>query len=129
MAAALMGDGSYQLGTLEVEVVDGIARLREGEGMAGSTLSLARAVRTAVACGVPLVDAVHAATAAPADAMGWTDRGRLRAGARADLVGLDEDLLVRDVLHAGAWVDRTPRPHRDLDPLRDGGGPRENRPG
>src|SRR5699024_6354640 len=52
MAAALLGDGSYRLGTLEVEVVDGIARLREGEGMAGSTLSLDRALRTAVGFGV-----------------------------------------------------------------------------
>ncbi|USQ80883.1 N-acetylglucosamine-6-phosphate deacetylase [Ornithinimicrobium faecis] len=115
MAAALMGDGSYQLGTLGVDVVDGIARVRQGraEGaetaggvMAGSTLSLSRAVRNAVECGVPLVEAVHAATAAPAAAMGWTDVGRLEAGRRADLVGLDEQLGVQDVMRQGVWVDR-----------------------
>lgn len=112
MAAALMGDGSYQLGTLEVEVVDGIARLREGGGMAGSTLSLDRAVRTAVDFGVPLVRAVRAATAAPAAAMGWTDVGRLAAGCRADLVGMDAGLRVQKVMRRGAWIDRNPARRR-----------------
>lgn len=115
MAAALMGDGSYQLGTLGVDVVDGVARVRQvraegaesaGGVMAGSTLSLSRAVRNAVEFGVPLVEAVHAATAAPAAAMGWTDVGRLEAGRRADLVGLDEQLGVQGVMREGVWVDR-----------------------
>lgn len=112
MAAALMGDGSYRLGTLTVDVVDGIARLRDedaagGEAaMAGSTLSLSRAVRTAVQFGVPLVDAVRAASAVPANAMGWTDVGRLEADCRADLVGLDEQLDVQGVMRGGRWVDR-----------------------
>lgn len=106
MAAALMGDGSYQLGTLAVDVVEGVARLSEGGALAGSTLSLDRAVRTAVEFGVPLVDAVHAATAAPAAALGWSDVGRLAPGCRADLVALDADLTVQAVLRGGGWVDR-----------------------
>lgn len=110
MAAALMGDGSYQLGTLTVDVVGGVARLRPTDGssgrgvLAGSTLSLSRAVRTAVECGVPLAAAVHAASAAPAAAMGWTDIGRLETGRRADLVVLGEDLQVRGVMRRGRWV-------------------------
>lgn len=104
MAAALSADGSYRLGTLDVDVVDGVARLRDGGAIAGSTLSLDRAVRTAVAAGVPLEQAVHAATAAPAAAMGWTDRGRIEAGLRADLVALDDDLQVRAVWLAGVPV-------------------------
>lgn len=106
MAAALMGDGSYELGTAFVEVVDGVARLREDGALAGSTLSLDRAVRTAVECGVPLLEAVHAATAAPAAAMGWRDVGRLEPGCRADIVALDDDLDVRAVLRHGRWVVR-----------------------
>lgn len=104
MAAALAGDGSYVLGRLDVEVVDGVARLREGGSIAGSTLSLDRAVRTAVAAGVPLRQAVHAATAAPAAAMGWEDRGRLEPGCRADVVALDAHLHVGAVWHAGRLV-------------------------
>lgn len=110
MAAALAGDGSYRLGRLEVQVRDGVARLVGEPGrpgaIAGSTLSLDRAVRTAVGAGVPLADAVHAATAAPAAAMGWPDRGRIAPGLRADLVGLDEELHVRGVMRAGSWVQR-----------------------
>lgn len=110
MAAALAGDGRYRLGTLDVDVVDGVARLLGPDGepgaIAGSTLSLDRAVRTAVAAGVPLVEAVHAASAAPAAAMGWSDRGRIEPGLRADLVGLDDALEVEGVMRAGARVER-----------------------
>ena len=106
MAAALMGDGSYQLGTLAVDVDEGVARLKEGGALAGSTLSLVGAVRTAVEFGVPLVAAVHAATSAPAAALGWSDVGRLAPGCRADLVALEADLSVRAVLRGGGWVVR-----------------------
>lgn len=105
MAAALQGDGAYTLGTRAVEVVDGVARL-QGGGLAGSTLGLARAVRTAVGFGVPLVDAVRAATQAPATVLGRPDLGRLVPGARADLVAMDEDLRVLEVMRGGRWVGR-----------------------
>jgi N-acetylglucosamine-6-phosphate deacetylase len=105
MAGALMGDGSYRLGRLDVEVVDGVARLRDSGSIAGSTLSLDRAVRTAVEAGVPLQQAVHAATAAPAAAMGWADVGRLEAGCRADVVALDVDLEPCAVMRRGRWSE------------------------
>lgn len=108
MPGALAGDGRYRLGMLEVDVVDGVARLVTPDGrpgaLAGSTLSLARAVRTAAACGVPLEQALHAATAAPAAAVGLGDVGRLEPGRRADLVLLDDDLQVRGVIRAGEAV-------------------------
>ena len=105
MAAALARDGRYRLGQLDVDVADGVARLAGGGPIAGSTHSLDRAVRTAVAAGVPLERAIRAATAAPAAAMGWTDVGTLTPGRRADLVLLDEDLRVARVMRAGRWVD------------------------
>ena len=106
MAAALLGDGSSRLGRLAVDVVDGVARLREGGSLAGSTLCLARAVRTAVELGVPLPAAVRAATLAPASALGRDDVGRLEPGCRADLVALGADLQVRAVIRRGRWVER-----------------------
>jgi N-acetylglucosamine-6-phosphate deacetylase len=36
--------------------------------------------------------------------LGATDRGRLAAGQRADLVELDATLSVRRVMRAGDWV-------------------------
>jgi N-acetylglucosamine-6-phosphate deacetylase len=104
MAAAGAGDGDYELGPMAIEVRDGVARLAGREAIAGSTLTMDRALRTAVAAGVPLVDAVHAASTAPAALMGLDDVGAIEAGRRADLVVLDEAWQVQRVLRAGAWV-------------------------
>lgn len=70
MSAAGCTDGHYMLGSLDVDVVDSVARLSEGGAIAGSTLTLARAIETAVACGIPLPSAVDAATTIPAQALG-----------------------------------------------------------
>ncbi|WP_344342762.1 N-acetylglucosamine-6-phosphate deacetylase, partial [Agrococcus versicolor] len=73
MAAAGQPDGDWMLGSLAVTVTDGVPRLREGGSIAGSTLTLDRAVRTAVGAGVPLVAAIDAATRVPARALGVDD--------------------------------------------------------
>jgi N-acetylglucosamine-6-phosphate deacetylase len=86
-----------------VALVDGAARLADGT-LAGSAITLDAAVRTAVAGGVPLADALVAASATPADALGCTDRGRLAPGARADLVALGPDLHVQATWVAGEQV-------------------------
>lgn len=70
MSATGCSDGHYMLGSLDVDVADGVARLREGGSIAGSTLTMDEAVRRTVACGVVLEDAVEAATLTPAHAMG-----------------------------------------------------------
>ncbi|PVG84286.1 N-acetylglucosamine-6-phosphate deacetylase [Nocardioides gansuensis] len=107
MGAAAAADGDYLLGPMAVEVRDGLARIATTGAIAGSTLTSLAAVRHAVRfAGIPLVDAVRAATATPAAALGLPDVGELRAGARADLVLLDDDLGLLRVLHAGEWLSR-----------------------
>ncbi len=104
MAAAGVGDGSYLIGDMRVVVTDGVARLRDGGSLAGSTLLMDAAVRRAVRLADrSLVEASAAASLAPARAMGLADRGLLAAGQRADLVGLDEEQRVTHVLRAGEW--------------------------
>lgn len=104
MAAAGAPDGRYRLGALDVEVSDGVARLSDTGAIAGSTLVLADAVRfCAQVAGLPVADAVAAATATPADALGLA-AGRLEPGAAADLVVLDEALSVTRVMSAGRFV-------------------------
>lgn len=100
MAAAGVGDGSYLLGSLEVEVRDGAARLASGS-LAGSTLTLDGAIRTVVASGIPLPEAVQAATAVPARAIGRPELGTLEIGAPADAVLLSPALEVEAVWAAG----------------------------
>ena len=105
MAAAGAGDGDYDLGPMQVEVRDGVARLAGEGAIAGSTLTMAAAVRFAVTvAGLAVQDVVHAATAAPAAMLGLEGVGSLQPGFRADLVALDADLEVQRVMRAGAWI-------------------------
>lgn len=70
MAATGLGDGTYQLGSLTVEVTDGTARTDTGS-IAGSTSTLADCVRWAVeVAGVDRLDAERSATVTPARALG-----------------------------------------------------------
>lgn len=111
MSAAGVGEGTYMLGGMAVRVEGGVARLAEGESIAGSTLTMDDAVRRAVReVGASWPEAVRAASLTPAAALGLADRvGSLEAGKRADAVALDADLSVRAVLAGGEWVDgRTP---------------------
>lgn len=103
MAAAGSADGRYLLGSLEVEVTDGLARLVEGDSIAGSTLTLDRALRLAIESGIPAASAVAAMTSTPARVLGLGHRfGRLAAGHAADAVLLDHDWNVQAV-----WADGT----------------------
>lgn len=108
MSAAGFGDGAYTLGGLAVRVDDGVARLVEGDTIAGSTLTMDHAVRRAIReVGVSWPEAVRAASLTPAAAIGVGDQvGSLEAGKRADALVLDADLSVRAVLARGEWVDR-----------------------
>ena len=104
MAAAGSGDGDYRIGELDVRVTDGVARLKDGGSLAGSTLLMDSALRRAVRwADRTLSQASAAASYIPARAMGLQDRGLLAVGQRADIVMLDEDLRVVRVMRAGAW--------------------------
>ncbi|MFD9871231.1 N-acetylglucosamine-6-phosphate deacetylase [Streptomyces niveus] len=106
MDAAGFGDGVYQLGPLEVEVKDGVARLAVGGSIAGSTLTLDTAFRRAATIDrLPVTDIVRAISANPAKLLGVDDRvGSLEAGKDADLVILDADFAIAGVLRKGEWV-------------------------
>jgi len=85
------------------------SRVRTASGaLAGSAVTLLDAVRWVVGTGVPLVDAVAAASRVPAACYGLADRGSLAVGMRADLVLTDDDLRVRRVMRAGEWLDGPP---------------------
>lgn len=106
MAAAGSADGDYLLGSLEVEVRGGVARLAGGGSIAGSTLTLDDALRRAVReVGIPVAEAVRGVTETPAAAVGrGHDLGRLRPGYAADAVLLEPDFVIRQVWNAGAPV-------------------------
>jgi len=103
MAAAGAADGEYILGTLSVEVRDGVARIAGTDTIAGSTLTLSKALENAVSYGVDPIVAVRAATIQPARWLGL-DAGDLVSGGRADAVVLDDAWTVTRVLRKGEWV-------------------------
>lgn len=104
ISATGMPDGKYMLGGLDVTVSGGVCRNAEGK-LAGSTLTLDRALRNIVGLGAPLGDAVRMLTANPAGVLGLEfKKGALRAGADADIVLLNESLHVAQVFARGEAV-------------------------
>lgn len=99
-AASGMPDGPFRLGEVDVVAAGGVVRNAAG-ALAGSALTLAAAIRGAVAVGVPVATALTAATTVPAGLVRRPDLGRLVPGARADIAVLDADLHVERVLSGG----------------------------
>lgn len=118
MQAAGSDDGRYLLGALEVDVVDGVARLVEGGSIAGSTLTLDTAFRRAVTVnGYAPEQASRMLSLNPARLLGLGDRtGSLETGKQADLVVLDADWQVAAVMRQGVWASGGER----FTPLRTG---------
>jgi N-acetylglucosamine-6-phosphate deacetylase len=79
------------------------ARLANGT-LAGSVLTMDQAVRNLVDLGASIEDAVDAATRVPAELFGTHDLGCLTEGGTADLVVLDDALMVERTLVGGAEV-------------------------
>jgi N-acetylglucosamine-6-phosphate deacetylase len=106
IAAAGMADGDYDFGRVPLRVRDGVARLVDGRTIAGSTLTMDAALRRAVLeVGIPVQDAVAAASTTPARVIGIAERtGSIEPGKAADLVVLDDGLEVVAVLAGGRWA-------------------------
>lgn len=103
IAAAGSDATTSTLGDRPVRIADGAVRLADGT-LAGSILTMDRAVRTLVDVGLDLPRAVAATSSAPARYLGLDDRGVIRPGRRADLVVLTPGLDVAEVLRAGRTV-------------------------
>jgi N-acetylglucosamine-6-phosphate deacetylase len=103
--ASGVGDGTYVLAGQEVRVHGGEARLTRTESLAGSTLTMAEAVRRAVTdSGLGIEEVSAAASANPARVLGMeASLGSIAPGRRADLVVLDDDLEVTAVMAGGGW--------------------------
>ncbi len=106
IAAAGMADGTYELGGQAVIVADRVARLASSGGgepgsIAGSTLTMDTAFRRTLRITGSIVTAARAAATTPARALGYTNRGALAAGQRADVLTFTPDLTLIEVWQAG----------------------------
>ncbi len=101
LAAVGMPEGTYRLGECEFTVRGPEARSRDGV-LAGSVLTLDGAVRNMVRfTGLPLREVVKMATLNQARLLGLARKGRIAAGADADLVLLTGSLEVAVVCARG----------------------------
>lgn len=94
MSACGLGDGEYTLGGQKVVVKEGIARVDNGS-LAGSTLTLDKAVKNLVSLGIPLFEVMKLVSLNPAKAIGVeSKKGSIEIGKDADLVVLNDGLTV-----------------------------------
>lgn len=103
MRAAGMPDGSYTLGGLDVNVVGNRATLASDGAIAGSVTNLMDCMKTVVkTMNIPLETAVACATINPAKSLGIdAEYGSIRAGKKAHIVLMDQELNVQQVIKDG----------------------------
>jgi len=104
--AAGLPDGMYKLGVNDVVVEDGDAKLATTGVRAGSTLTLAQALKNIVKfTDHPVEDVIPLMTVNPARAMRMDDRkGSIEVGKDADMVLLDDDLNVAATIGLGRLI-------------------------
>lgn len=102
MSATGLDDGDYMLGGQGVTVRGGRAEMRDKGTLAGSVCDLFTCMQRAVEMGVPLGQAVRAASTNPARAIGIEhDYGSLEPGKLANILLLDEDLQINTLILRG----------------------------
>jgi N-acetylglucosamine-6-phosphate deacetylase len=107
IAAAGRDDGAYWLGTVPIDVVSGVARVRGTSAIAGSTATMDQLFRNVAEIGPDLDTSLAAAaqmtSATPARALGLEHVGMLRTGYDANLVVLDREFQVTAAMVRGGW--------------------------
>ena len=103
--AAGLPEGEHYFAGLKVVVEQGAVRLEDG-CLAGSVLTLERAIANIVSLGCPAQVAVQMATANPAKSLGLRKLGMLRRGWPADVTIVDDEWRVRATIVGGRVVFR-----------------------
>ncbi|MEJ1976333.1 MAG: amidohydrolase family protein [Acetobacteraceae bacterium] len=103
VAAAGMPDGEYRLGRHAIFKQGDAVRLADGS-LAGSVLTMDRGLRALLSLGLSLAEASGRLSTLPAAYLGLTDRGRIEAGAAADLVVVDAEGALLAVVAEGVLV-------------------------
>ena len=105
--AAELSEGIHQIADREILVKGDAAYLMDGKTLAGSVLTLDKALRNLVFdVGIPLEDALRFMTINPANILGERDLGEIKVGARADLTVLDKSLRVVAAFIDGVLIYR-----------------------
>jgi N-acetylglucosamine-6-phosphate deacetylase len=106
--ASGLGDGDFRVGGLDVAVRNSQARLKEGGALAGSVLTLNRAVKNILRwAGMTVCQAINMASLNPARVLAIDDKfGSIQPGKYANLAIFDEELNVVDTILRGRSILR-----------------------
>ncbi len=83
-------------------IEDGVAKLPDRQSFAGSVATADRLFATMHRlCGVDIVSLSKMLSATPAKTMGYTDRGTIEVGKRADILIVDDELKINNIFLKG----------------------------
>jgi len=87
---------------IPVVIENGVAKLLDRTSFAGSVATMDRLLRVMHRhAGIDLVSVSKMLSGVPARVMGYTDRGMIRVGKRADLLLMDQELQINKIIFGG----------------------------
>lgn len=101
ICATGLEDGEYNLGGLDIDVVDGVARIKAGN-LAGSTSTLFECVKSMISFGYSPESAVRMASENPARLMGL-NKGKIEVGYDADFILVDDEFNLIHTIARGEF--------------------------
>lgn len=102
VAASWIGNGTMQLGGLDVVIENHVARLKVGGALAGSTLLANEGLRNVVeVTGLPIEKVIQATSWNQAQSLGLAGFGKIEAGYHADITLLHGDFSVARTIVGG----------------------------
>ena len=96
--------GNFSIGGLEIIEKDGVAWIKGTDTIAGSVLTIDRAIQNLSTLGFPLGVLSHAAATIQAEILGLGNTGTLELGKIANIAMLDRNLKVAALIHNGRVV-------------------------
>lgn len=104
MAATGLSDGSYKLGSLDVNVKDSVATLTDGT-LAGSAMNISDMMKKLISLGISPEKIISSVTEIPAKSVGIDDTcGTIGLGKKADLLILNNDYSIDKVIFDGKII-------------------------
>jgi N-acetylglucosamine-6-phosphate deacetylase len=103
ISAAGLGDGDFRLGDVEIEVREGVSRRLDGT-LAGSAGRLCDGLARLGRIGIDPGTAIAAVSSRPARLTGAPGLGRLERGGPANLLVVDDQLVLQRVFASGSVV-------------------------